>query len=203
MNDVIAILESVHQMSEELRTHLEKIIKRKTLSKGRHYLKAGQTNSELCFVKKGLLRCYKIKNGKEICTWFMKELDLFVSIESFYDQVPGEEYIQALEDCDLYYISYAELYAAYETYPELNYIGRELVTQYFKLWNYHQNNLRMNSAMEKYQFLMEHFPELIQRVEAQHLASFLSLSPVTLSKVKNRMYKGNFLANANSLCKSG
>src|SRR6202012_6074217 len=102
------------------------------------------------FVKKGVLRAYYInEKGVEVSAWIMDEGKLAVSITSFYDQEPSFETIHALEDCELYYISFDELEEMYETSMEFNTIGRKLITRYLINWDRQIYGIRMNDAAER------------------------------------------------------
>ncbi|HEX8333454.1 MAG TPA: Crp/Fnr family transcriptional regulator, partial [Segetibacter sp.] len=96
------------------------------------------------------------------------------------------ESIQALEDCIVYYISYEELQFVYRNFPEFNYIGRVLLERYYMLSEQRLYSLRMQRSQERYDYLLEHFPELILRVPAKFLASYLGITEVTMSKIKAR-----------------
>ena len=120
----------------------------------------------------------------------MKEGDVIVSIESFYDQQKSYESIQAIEDTELFFIDFDELEYAYREFTEFNFIGRVLTIKYLKLWSRQLYSLRMRSAAERYEWLMEHYPELILRVPAKFIASYLDITEVTLSKIKHNGAKG-------------
>jgi CRP-like cAMP-binding protein len=116
----------------------------------------------------------------------MKEGDVIVSIESFFEQKESYESIQALEDCTLYYIEYTELQNIYRQFPEFNFIGRVLTEKYYKLWAQQLHGLRMQPAADRYKWLLQNHPELILRVHAKYLASWLGITEVMLSKIKAR-----------------
>ena len=86
-------------MSDELKRHLSVTLKEKHLAKKDYLLKAGHVSRAICFIAKGLLRCFYIKENHEVSSWFMKEGDVIVSVESFFQQKASYEAIQALEDC--------------------------------------------------------------------------------------------------------
>jgi CRP-like cAMP-binding protein len=54
-----------------------------------------------------------------------------ISVQSFFSQTPSNECIQAIEPCEILYLTWQELQTAYNTYPELNYIIRELLQKYY------------------------------------------------------------------------
>jgi CRP-like cAMP-binding protein len=117
----------------------------------------------------------------------MKEGDVIISVESFYNQKPSYESIQALEDSTLFYITYNELQTIYQEYPEFNFIGRFLTEKYYCLSEQRLYSIRMQRSQERYDYLMEHHPELILRVQAKHLSTYLGITEVTMSRLKARM----------------
>lgn len=186
MEMLLQFLDRVHPMSDALTEFLKVTVRVKEVSKKDMVLKAGHVCRHIYFIEKGLLRCFYQKGNSEISSWFMKEGDLVVSIESFYCQQESYESIQALEDCTLHYIDYDELHHIYRTFPEFNYIGRELTQHYHILWTQQLYGLRMQTSQERYDWLLEHHSELILRVHAKYLASYLGITEVTLSKIKGR-----------------
>lgn len=192
MDELLKFLNSVYPFSDELTNHLQEILKRREFSEGEHLLKAGHVCENVYFVHQGLLRSYyhdKRDNEKNI--WFMKEGDVVYAVRSFLDQIPSKEFIQALEDTTVYYISHRELEQIYEKYMIFNIHGRKLTQEYYKRSVEREDIMRMPEAIERYQYLLEHFPELVNRVPDKHLATFLRMTPVTLSRMRNnRMKRG-------------
>ncbi len=186
MERLFGFLNAVHPLSEELSLHLQEIVKFRELRKGELLLKAGHICREIHFIDEGLLRCFYRRRDLEVSSWFMKDGDVIVSVESFYQRKVSYEWIQALEDCCLYYISYEELYNIYKIYPEFNYISRELTQHYYILWTQLLYALRMKTAEEKYGWLLEQFPDYVLRIPAKHLASWLGISEYHFSFVKGR-----------------
>jgi CRP-like cAMP-binding protein len=164
--------------------HLSKILKSKRYSKKDFLLKAGHISDKIFFIERGLVRCFYDKSEKEVCSWFMKENDCIISVESFFQQKESYENIQALEETDAYFIEYNELQFIYQNFPEFNFIGRVLTEKYYALSEQRLYSLRMQNASERYRFLMENYPELIQRVPSKYLASYLGISEETLSRNK-------------------
>ena|ERR1022692_4052801 len=109
MKELIAYLNSIFPLSDAAMEFLAENLKRLEIPKRKLILKKGHVCHNIYFVEKGLLRCFYTKNDKEINSWFMKELDVIFSVESFLNQTPSYENIQTLEDSILHYITYAEL----------------------------------------------------------------------------------------------
>jgi CRP-like cAMP-binding protein len=115
----------------------------------------------------------------------MREGDVIISVESFFRQSTSYESIQSLEDCELYYISYIELQEIYRNFPEFNFVGRALTEKYFCLSEQKLYSIRMMRASERYEYLLQQFPELAMRVPAKYLASYLGITPEMFSKIKS------------------
>jgi CRP/FNR family transcriptional regulator, anaerobic regulatory protein len=64
---------------------------------------------DIWFIEKGMLRCFYMLEDKEVSSWFMKEGDVTVSVESFFRQTISYESIQALEDSTVHYITFHTL----------------------------------------------------------------------------------------------
>jgi CRP/FNR family transcriptional regulator, anaerobic regulatory protein len=179
-------LRSIHPLSESLRDHLEDIVKEKRVARKDYLLRAGQTCGNIYFIEKGLLRSYYVKGPKEISSWFMKEGDICIAVESFLAQKHSHESIQALEDCIVYYISYEELQQIYRDYQEFNSIGRTLIERCYLLSVQRVTAMWMQKAHDRYGWLTKHFPDLSQRVPAKYLASFLGITEGMLSNIKSK-----------------
>ena len=179
---MLAFLTSIYPVTNALQTKLIGIVKHLKVAKWDYVLRAGEVCKNIYFVKSGLLRCYYDKDGHEVSAWFMRENDTLVSVDSFYDQIPGDENIQALEDCDLYYISFYELELVFNSFMEFNYIGRVLTLKYLRIWTRDLRNIRLMTAEERYQDLLKRDPDLIRRVLSKYIASYLGMSEATLSR---------------------
>lgn len=180
------VLNQFQPLSEELTNHLMHIIQHRVLHKGEFLLKAGEISSHVFFIDQGLLRCYYQKGELEVSSWFMKDGDVIFSVESFYLRKPSYEWIHALEDCELYYITYDQLYYIFHHFPEFNFTARELTQHYYILWTQLLYALRMKSAKEKYSWLLERFPDFILRIPAKYISSWLGITEQHFSFVKSR-----------------
>lgn len=187
MQDLIEYINSIYPVSMEIKEALAQELKRKVFCKKDFILKEGQTCKSIYFIEKGLLRCFYIKGSKEVCTWFMKEGDMVISVESFFNQKPGYESIQVLEDCVLYSLQYDELQNLYKKFPEFNFVGRRITETYYSLSEQRLYSLRMQKASERYHYLLRNHSELIKRVPSKFLASYLGIALETLSRMKHKI----------------
>ena len=155
----------------------------KKIKKREFLLEAGKVNDCIFFVKKGLLRVYLEYEGKEVNTWFVKENDFISSVNSYYHGIPSEEYIQALEDCEILFIKKS----TYDTLLKYNHkLALFAINElYIKLCEYSDQCqlLRFMNAEKKYEFLATKKPEILSRLSQKHIASFLGIETTYLSKI--------------------
>ena len=184
LKELFQFLSSIHPLSDPLKQFLFDNLLEIQVPKKHFLLKVGRICHNIYFIQKGLVRCFYIKDDREISSWFMKEGDVIISVDSFFNQTVSYESIQALEDCTLYYINYKDLQDAYNYFPEFNFIGRVLTEKYYMLSEHRLHSLRMQRAFEKYQYLLHHFPHLVQRVPSKSIASYLGITEETLSRIR-------------------
>jgi len=189
MKELIAYLDSIYPLSKSVKEYLIEHLKEMEIRKKGFILKQGRICNSIYFVQTGLLRCFYNKDDKEINSWFMKEGDVIFSVESFLNQTPGRENIQALEDSILYYINYDELQFLYNNFPEFNFVGRVVTEKYYKLSEQRLFSLRMQKGKERYNFILDHFPQIILRVPSKYIASYLGITEETLSRIRASIAK--------------
>jgi CRP-like cAMP-binding protein len=131
------------------------------------------------------LRVFHLTGGKEISFSFAKEKDICVCLNSFFDGQNGIEYIQALKRTVVYYIDHEQLQRAYADFPGLNYSGRRLAEEYLLLLYRRVAGMWMQTAIDRYRWTMQNHPWLLERIPGKYLASYMGLTPVMLSRLKN------------------
>lgn len=185
-SQLIKGLEKLHPLDEELKKRVAEFSKIKEYREGDFILKAGQVCEKACFVASGLLRSYYIKGDREITSRFMGEGYIATSWISFYTQKPGNEYMQAEEDTVIVSISYSDIQKLYIEFPEFNTVVRKHLEYIFFLSEQRTQMLRKQTAKEKYEFFIENYPTLMQRVALRKIASYLGMNEETLSRVRSK-----------------
>jgi len=175
---------SIHPLSDELKTQLSFYLKTQEFKAKRHLLKEGEICNYIYFIEKGLARSYYVKDAEEICSWFMKEGDVVISVDSFYNKKPSNERIQAIEDTVVHFIHYDELQLLYKRFIEFNIIGRLLTEKYYQLSEERLFSMRKQKAVERYDYLFLHHEEIVKRVPRKYIASYLGITDETLSRIK-------------------
>jgi CRP-like cAMP-binding protein len=175
---------SIYPLPVDVLKDIDSIIRFKTIKRKELLLREGQVCKYIFFVEKGLLRSYYYDEESEITTWFMKENDFVISVKSFFLQEKSVEFIQAIEDCSLYYISYEELNKLYLKHHSFCLIGTVLTQQYYIKSEDRLLNLRQNSALARYKFLINNHPDIMNRCTNKMIASYLRITEETLSRIR-------------------
>ncbi|AIM37522.1 Crp/Fnr family transcriptional regulator [Sphingobacterium sp. SG20118] len=160
----------------------------KKVRKKQYILEEGAICTHISFVKKGLIKSYRLdEKGNEHISLFGWEGWWLSDFNSFINQQPARLYIDAVEDTELFLLSR-------EGYEQLM-LEVPVMDRYFRIL--YQNSLitkderliSSNSftAEEKFQRLMQSNPEIMQRVPQHLVASYLGLAPETLSRIRKRM----------------
>jgi CRP-like cAMP-binding protein len=163
----------------------------KKIRKKQYLLQEGNICRHLAFVEKGLLRSYNVdEKGIEHMIHFAWEGWWMADMLSFLSNEPSTYHIDAIEDAELLLISQQDFEEMFLKVP--------VMERYFRIL--FQNNIiskerRLissitNSAEEKYIHLTATNPELIKRIPQQLVASYLGITPETLSRIKNKLAKG-------------
>lgn len=149
-------------------------------------LSQGSICRDIFFVVKGLLRVFFVDNeGEEKTFHFSFENSFSADYESFLKKIPANYSIQALEDTTVVLMSFDMLHAGYEILENGEKLGRLLAEEYFFIFNDKIQAIYTQSPIERYNNLTRKFPDILQRIPQHYIASYLNISSVHLSRLKN------------------
>ncbi len=149
-------------------------------------LSPGETCKNIYFVESGLLRCFYHHGGKEISSWFAQEGDFCWSPESFLHQQPGMEHIQALEDSVVSYLSIDALRCICTLFPEYKELERTVMQRHLLASQRKMQAMWMQQSPARLAWFQSAFPGLQQRIHGKHLASWLGITEVMMSRILHR-----------------
>ena len=153
-------------------------------------LKAGEICQFEAFVVKGCLKTYFIdETGCEVILTFATENWWVSDISSFYEHKPSKMYIETLEDSELLLISPENKEALLQKLPVLERAFRIMIQRHLSVL---QERLFGNialSAQDRYELFLEKYPTLPQRVPQHLIASYLGISPESLSRIRKKRVK--------------
>jgi CRP-like cAMP-binding protein len=186
MSKFIAYLNAVSRLSEETIVDLTDKIRFFEFSKNQIILNQGQVCNYIYFVEAGLLRLFYYHEGKDITAYFASEGNLIGGIDSFFTRQPSQKIIETLEPCQLAAIHFEELEDLYAKHHDLERVGRVLSIGAFLSEQERMYDLQFHTATQRYQNLISANPTILQRVSLGHIASYLGITQVTLSRIRSQ-----------------
>lgn len=168
-------------------------MKRKSFKKGAFLLKKGAVCKHSFFVEKGLLRSYMLDElGKEHVIQFAPENWFIVDRSSVYFNDVSESYIEAIEDTEVVLIGADFICRANASSPAFRKFNDKLLHNHIRHMQKRINRLLGASAEVRYLSFIEMYPDLLLRVPQWMIASYLGITPESLSRVRKELAKKNF-----------
>jgi len=155
--------------------------------KGKLLVKAGDVCRYCYFVLEGCLRQYKLADDTEITIQFYTEREAAVDFNSYVNQVKSESYLVCLEDTIVIEGNLEQETDMYERFPKLQQITRAMMEQDFGKMQEQFSRFIASNAEERYVYLLNNRPDLLQRVPLQYLASYIGVTPESLSRIRKRI----------------
>lgn len=158
----------------------------RSVKKGAVLLKEGQYSTDSYFVLEGCIRTYYMIEGEEKTTAFYTELESFTPMCSLSNQ-PSEHFIDCVEDCILIISNPETDKQMFAEFPRFESLCRVLSEQLLVKTRASLDDFKTNSPEQRYLNLVEKRPDLIQRVPQHQIASFLGITPQSLSRMRKRL----------------
>lgn len=165
---------------------IKEFFQREEISAKTILLHEGELAKKLYYIEKGLVRVFFNDDGRDVTFQFLIEGQFVSSFDSLLDEAPSWYSIEALEPLTVYTISTAAFRQRMEQFPHVKdfynyYIQKRLLT-YQQLFI-----ARIRDKPEKrYTDLLKQFPDIIRRVPQHYIASYLGITSVSLSRIRNR-----------------
>jgi CRP-like cAMP-binding protein len=180
---------TIGRLDEETYALLLSITTDVEISENKYLLEQGQVCKHLWFLKKGAVKVYEIINGEPRNTHFFTEKCFFTNYMSVLSKQPSDLFFQTTEPCQLSQINYYSLEKLYDQSHKIERIGRIMAEMQF-ISEYNLRKLLLNmDALERYEYLEQHQPEIFLRFTLKDISSYLGITPVSLSRL--RKYRSN------------
>lgn len=148
-------------------------------------LKEGEISRKLYVIEQGCIRNWFYHDGKEISFQFFFEGDVVYSQESFRKNTPSPFSIEAIEPVTLRWLSQKDMKIIRKDLLLYNDMIEKVADKNAKFMQHFFSYLK-NTPQERYENLLNQNPEIILRIPLQHIASYLGITPVSLSRIRNR-----------------
>lgn len=160
------------------------LLQREEHPKGHLLIREGKLERSLFFLEKGIARAFTQTEDKDITFWFGAEGEVLLSMQSYLSNLPGYESIEFLEKSEVLKISYAALLQLYEEDIDMANWGRRFAESELIKAEQRYISRQFKTASERYEDFVSDFPEWSKRIQLGHIASYLGVSQVTLSRIR-------------------
>jgi len=170
---------------EKLKDSFDKIATKKVIAKGEFLIREGEVEKYLYLVESGAIRVFYLTEFEEMTIRFGYKGSMITSLSSFIKAKPSEFYIDALRKTTLKVISKENLmklaYESLENLKQYTALLESLITQQIE----REIDLLITSPTERLNRVLRRSPNLFQEIPLKYIASYLRMTPETLSRIRN------------------
>jgi CRP-like cAMP-binding protein len=161
----------------------------RTLARGEHLIALDQRVDHTWFIDEGMLRIYYLRDGREINRSFVEPGRFYTNSLSFRTGEPSRYAAAALMTTRILAIPRSAVRAMLERHDAWVEFDRRATEVALALRERREQRFRSLSPEEHYRWLIENRRDLVARIPLYHIASYLGISPETLSRIRSRMWE--------------
>jgi CRP-like cAMP-binding protein len=185
INQLISYLKSIADIPEDEMELVKKHVRIKHLKKGSLFITAGEIPELVGFICKGLMRVFYIDDhGRDFTKLFNLQFDFISSYASFIERSESHLNIEALEDTSVCVITYDIFRMFIERHLCWLKIYTKSLEKFYVIKERREGQLLWSDAKTRYGQFIKDFPGLEKRVKQYYIASYLGISPVSLSRIR-------------------
>ena len=193
MDNIETYLSEILEIPKDAITTCSGFYVSKKVAKNEYLLKEGEICLDTFFVEKGLLRMFSLdKNGKEHVIQFAPENWLISDRSSLNFNEKSKFYIEAIEDTEVFILGNDFFTKMIENYPHIAERNDLLLQKHIRNLQNRVNSLLADTAEERYMNFIKMYPDILLRVPQWMVASYLGITPESLSRVRKELARKNF-----------
>jgi CRP-like cAMP-binding protein len=178
-------IKSIVNLTSQEEQEISILFQREEFSKGHFLFQEGDICRHIFYIEKGLVRMYHNSDGgKEITAWFSAENSFVTATDSFYQHEPTRHYCVLLEDSIIYSIKYSDLEEMLNRSHAMAKFAYQTIYEVAKKLAEYISDIKFQNAQERYKTLLHDYPLIFQRVQLSYIASYLGITPETLSRLR-------------------
>lgn len=189
MKTMIERFSKKYKLPEKELLELLSYMREVRFGKGETIVKEGERNANFYILKRGTWRAYYLCDGVEVSVWFAVSGDTAFSSQGYVDNRPSSINIESINESVAYYISKPELEKMFSGSIEMANFGRQIFERGFLIADNYMLTYGMPRAKERYLTLLAQDVELLQEVPLKYLASYLFITPQSLSRIRSGVKK--------------
>lgn len=160
----------------------------RTVREGDYFIRAGEASDTLGFINSGLMRFfYQTPQGAEFNKSFCQENQFMAAYSAYLIQEPARFSIQTLEECHLLVAGLSDIVALFDQHRCWEKLGRILAEQLYIKKELREAEFLLDDAETRYLAFQKQYPGLEDRLPQYHIASYIGITPVALSRIRKQM----------------
>ena len=157
----------------------------KSIPKNQFQLSEGKVSDEYLLLQKGYMRAFAHDTeGNDITTGFYAPGQVVFEVASFFNRTRSKENIQALTDCEGWYITYEQLNALFHAMPQFREFGRSILVKGFSELKTRMLITITETAEARYEHLLISSPAIFQHSPLKNIATYLGITDTSLSRIR-------------------
>ncbi len=176
-------------LSDEVWEAVLNVAHASTYQKKQVLLAPGQVCDRMLFIHEGAMRLYRLPDGLDI-TYFFFFPDSFAfatDFASFKTDLPTQYYLECIDDCRVTTFYRPDIYALYERYSQMQKFGRLMAEFAYLMMDRRMSHFQFHDLETRYLALLQEEPTLLQRVPQHLIATYLGVTPESLSRIKQQI----------------
>lgn len=176
-------------MSAEEIAAIDGTLEMASYAKGTILIKEGQYSNQVFFVLEGIIRQFHNNDGSDKTTEFFTSEQWVLSANNLAPHLPSACSLECSTDCVLVVGNSLKGEALYTRYPNLGYVSRKLMEATLIEQQQKIATFLSGDPSDKYRYLLHHKPELFQAVPLYQIASYIGVTPESLSRIRKRILR--------------
>ena len=164
---------------------LESILVPMKFAKGQMILSEGEICKHVYYIERGLIRQFYFKNGKQITEHLGEDRSIFMCIESLFREEPTKLQVEAIEPTWVYALPKQKLEQVALHNVNIHILYRKILEESLITSQVHADLVRFETAQARYKRMCKLSPQVILRAPLVYIASYLQMTPETLSRVRS------------------
>lgn len=188
--NLVQFIQSVLPMSNAKAEQIVEKFNAREIAKGEHLLREGAVCSESHIVEAGIMRSYIFDlEGNDITTAFCSKQMFASDLVSFFKRMPSKANIQALTDCQTWYITYDDMQESFHAIPEFREFGRLNIINQYGILQQRMLSMLQQTAEQRYSDLVYADSEILKYAPLKYIATYLGITDTSLSRIRKEFIK--------------
>ncbi|MBX2877651.1 MAG: Crp/Fnr family transcriptional regulator [Saprospiraceae bacterium] len=184
---MVKFLTEQHGLSASEASHFEALFYPIHLPKRARFIHAGEICDQVGYLETGILKCVYVRGEQEIVDEFVFPKTLVTCYRSFITSQPARKAIVALSDCRLRIAQKKDIEDLARMHPFVESLSRKMTEMHYLSLHDKLERFRLEDATTRYLRLVQGAPQLVLQLPQYELASYLNISPETLSRIRKRL----------------